>query len=713
MDLKALLKSLTFEEKIGQMLQIAPFFFIREAEIEVSGHVYDLHLNRDEIFHAGSVLGIKNAEEMINVQKLYLERSRHKIPLMFMADIIHGYETIFPVPLALSCSWNPDLAYESARISAIEAQTAGIHVTFSPMADLSRDPRWGRVVEGFGEDITLIKAFARKTVEGFQQKDIREEGSLASCVKHFAGYGAPIGGLDYNTVDLSRLSLYQHYLPAYEEAIKAGAKMIMTSFNTLDGIPATVNSFLLKDILRDEWNFKGVTISDYDSLHQIIAHGVSENDYEAAKKGIHAGLDIEMASNCYVKHAKKLLDHHEIDIKQIDEAVLRILELKEELGLFNDPYKGASIEKEKEIVYQKSHRDMAKKIASECAVLLKNDGVLPLPKGLKIALVGPYATSTYTNGPWSWHGHNELNQSLESSLKSSGVNVIYVNEHMTSENLKDDDLLKINEADVVIVAIGEKMYESGEARSKSILDIPYHQASWINRLKEFNKKTVTVLYNGRPLILDDIDTSDAILETWFLGSEANPAIADLLLGISNPSGKLTMSFPRNVGQIPIYYNHLNTGRPKIEGIHNEFVSYYLDVEKTPKYPFGYGLSYANFIYKNLEVSHTIMHINDIIEVSVDIHNDSPFAGYEIVQLYIKDHVAEIARPIIELKQFKKIWFNAHKEKRITFILSLDDLTYINASNKVVYEYGTFSIMVGPKSNKYLETVITLMKEELL
>ena len=701
MDLNHILHQLTIEEKIGQMLQIAPFFFIREAEIEVSGHVYDLHLSKNEILAAGSVLGIKNAEEMINVQSLYLKRSKHRIPLIFMADIIHGYETIFPVPLALSCSFNPSLAYKVARISAIEAQTAGIHVTFSPMADLSRDPRWGRVVEGFGEDVTLLKAFVKEMVRGYQGDDIRHEGNLASCVKHFAGYGAPEAGRDYNTVDLSRLSLYSRYLPAYKEAIDHGANLIMTSFNTVDGIPATVNSFLLKEVLRDQWKFEGVTISDYDSLHQIIAHGVADDDKEAALMGIKAGLDIEMASSCYTKHLKSLVEEKTISIKEIDDAVLRILQLKEKLGLFDNPFKGASIEKEKLLVRHPNHIETAKRIALECAVLLKNENVLPLTKHQKIALVGPYSKSTSTNGPWSWHGHHSLNTTLYDALIETDIDILTCHDSYTPEHLSDADLHLLNEVDLWVVAIGEDIKESGEAHSKTMLHIPHQQAAWVHLAKKMKKKVVSVLYNGRPLILSEIELSDAILETWFLGSQANEAIAQLLCGIENPSGKLSMTFPRQVGQIPIYYDYLNTGRPKEEGIYNEFVSYYIDEKNSPYYPFGFGLSYSSFIYKDLKLSQHHMYLNDKINVTIIIKNDSLVPGYEIIQLYIKDHKGLISRPVKELKQFKKVYFNAHEEKQISFEITLKDLTYINSNNQETYEKGKFSVMVGQNSERYL------------
>ena len=707
MDIQHLLNSLTLEEKIGQMLQIAPFFFIREAEIEVSGHVYDLHLSKEEIFNSGSVLGIKNAEEMIKVQKLYLERNKHQIPLMFMADIIHGYETIFPVPIALSCSWNPRLAEEVARISAIEAQTAGIHVTFSPMADVSRDPRWGRVVEGFGEDVELAKTFVKAMVIGYQNDDLSKVGNMASCIKHFAGYGASEAGRDYNTVDISRLSLYQKYLPAYEEGIKAGAKLIMTSFNTLDGIPSTINSFLLRDILRDQWKFNGLTISDYDSLHQVITHGVAENDEEAAKLGIKAGLDIEMASSCYIKHLKQLVLDQKVDTKLIDEAVMRILQLKKDLGLFENPFKGADLELEKTLVHSLRHLEKAKDIAQESAVLLKNDQVLPLKPQCKIALVGPYSKSKLTNGPWSWHGKNELNKSLEESFIENGYDLVYVSD-LDTPDINQKDLDHIKTADIIIIAIGEHFRESGEAHCRSIIDIPRQQEKWVYLANELKIKSVTLLYNGRPLILEPILSSDAILETWFLGSMASDAIVELLSGKKNPSGKLTMSFPRNGGQIPIYYDHLNTGRPKIDGIQNEFVSYYLDVKNTPLFPFGYGLSYSNFIYQSIELSSQKMTDKDSIKIFVKIENQSDFSGYEIIQLYIKDHVARLSRPLLELKDFKKIWFEAHQSKVIEMNITIDQLTYRTQNNELVYDKGKFSVMIGSNSTNYIEKTLLLV-----
>lgn len=707
MDIKHLLNQMTIEEKIGQLLQIAPFLFIQDLDVEVYGFVKDLGLNEKRVFNAGSVLGIKNAKEMMEVQNKYLKKHRLGIPLMFMADIIHGYETIFPVPLALSCSWQPSLAEKVARISAIEASTAGIHVTFSPMADLVRDPRWGRVVESFGEDPYLNYMFAYHMVKGYQGDDIKKEGHIGACVKHFAAYGAAEGGRDYNTVDMSRSTLHNYYMSGYKGAIDAGAKMIMTAFNVLDGVPATVNKYLLRDVLRDLWKFQGVTISDYDSLHQIIEHGASENDFEAALLGIDAGLDIEMASTCYTNYLEKHIAQHNIDIKYLDEAVYRILHLKEKLGLFDHPFKDASEAKENELVRHETHLEDALNVAHECMVLLKNeDQILPMIKGSNVVLLGRYATSNETNGPWSWHGKNDLNISLYDAINKD-FNVTYV-----SETLDQDDHVfkKIKEADYVICAIGEKTKESGEAHSKADINLKQSDIDMIHQALSHNPNVITLLYHGRPQLLEDILNVKAILETWFLGSRANEAIRDVLLGIKNPSGRLTMSIPRKVGQIPVYYNHLNTGRPKVENSHNEYVSYYLDVPNEPRYPFGYGLSYASFEYGTLKLSQETMRIHDKIEISIDVKNTSGRDGYEVVQLYIKDHAAAISRPVKELKDFKKVWIKAHETKKVSFTITIDKLMYKNDLGQDVYDLGTFTIMVGRDSLHVKHQTLRLVKE---
>ncbi|MDO9630148.1 MAG: glycoside hydrolase family 3 N-terminal domain-containing protein [Acholeplasmataceae bacterium] len=710
MDIIKLLKKLTIEEKIGQLLQLSPFHFIKDIEVEVFGNVKELGLTEKKIFSAGSVLGIHNAAEMIAVQEKYLRKSTHQIPLIFMADVIHGYETIFPVPLAISSSWNPKLAFDTARVSAIEASSAGIHVTFSPMADLTRDPRWGRVVEGFGEDPYLNAVFTKEMVKGYQQGDISKDENIASCVKHFAAYGAAEGGRDYNTVDVSRLSLHNYYLKGYKAAIDAGAKLIMTSFNVIDGIPATINKHLLRDVLRDLWKFEGLTITDYDSLHQVVPHGNAENDREAAQKGLIAGLDIEMASSCYINYLKMLIENNEVSIELLDEAVLRVLKLKEEIGLFENPYKGASVEKESRIIRSNKHLEISKNVALESAVLLKNDGVLPLSKNKKYALIGPYAETKNTNGPWSWHGKNELNHTLKEKLEEQGIILSLVREVNHINELSNEEQALLKKADAVIFALGENERESGEAHSKVDIKIPRNQEKFIEFAKEQNLDSIIVLYHGRPFDLSNILSTNAILDVYYLGSMANDAIADLLTGLINPSGKLTMSYPRHVGQIPIYYNYLNTGRPKVEGDRNEYVSYYLDELNTPLFPFGYGLSYSKFRYDNLVLSKNEMYFNEEITVSVDVHNESEIGGFETIELYIRDYVASISRPVKELKGFQKIWFAPHQRRTVEFKIKKDSLSYLNAEGLEILEPGRFSIMVGSSSDHLLCLDLICKKE---
>jgi beta-glucosidase len=704
--MKNLLQTLSISEKIGQLMQLAPFLYIQDLKNEVAGHVEALHLNEAKIFASGSVLGIGSASEMIEVQKKYLAKSRHKIPLVFMADIIHGYKTIFPVPLALAASFNPELAKIVARVSALEASTSGIHVTFSPMADLTRDPRWGRTVESFGEDPYLVGRMAAAMVEGYQHDGIDKLGNIASCVKHFAAYGASEGGRDYNTVDLSRLALHSNYLNGYKQAIEANARLVMTAFNVVEGIPSTVNTYLLRTVLRDLWHFTGVTISDYDSLKQIMAHGVASNMKEAAYLGITAGLDIEMASTAYTNHLEALIQEGKVDIRLVDEAVLRILELKNDLGLFDNPYKGADLEKAETIVLSEEFMEESLKVAHESMVLLQNKGVLPLKPQAKIALIGPYAQSRKTVGPWSWHGRRDLHATLEEVFFGQ---VVFCKDAVNMEDYDLYDIERIKTADVVILCLGEDERLSGEAHSRSSIDLPHNQANLLKMVKALDKPSVVVIFSGRPLILEGLLDSDAILECFFLGSKSAQAIKDVLDGTVNPSGKLPISFPRNVGQIPVYYNHLNTGRPYLgPGDHNEYVSRYLDVENTPLFPFGFGLSYSKFDYQNLSLSEVSVTPNGSIDVSIDIHNDSDRSGMETVQLYIRDHYARVSRPVKELKQFQKLTIGAHATKSVTFHLTLKDWEYTLADGSVVYDSGTFSVMVGPSSDTVLKADFTLI-----
>lgn len=706
-SIETLMSTLTIEEKIGQLMQLAPFFFIGDLKKEVYGPIQALGLTEAEVFLSGSVLGIGNASEMKRVQEAYLKKSRHKIPLIFMADIIHGYKTIFPVPLAMAASFNPELVKKAARISALEAQTAGIHVTFSPMADLSRDPRWGRVVEGFGEDPYLNQVYAKAMVEGYQHDGIEKVGNLASCVKHFAAYGASEAGRDYNTVDISRLNLHQYYLSGYKAAVDAGARLVMTSFNIIEGIPATQNKYLLRDVLKQAWGFDGVVISDYDSLRQTIEHGTSENDYEAAKKAILGGLDIEMATSSYVLNLKKLVESSEVPMTLVDDACYRVLKLKQDLGLFDNPYKGADEILEHSLVLSDSHKKVALEVAKESMVLLKNEGLLPLKNDQKIALLGEYTNNTHTIGPWSWHGRAEDCIPLSEAV-SKYTTPVLVTDVNDINLLSDTEHVALRIADVVLVSVGEHSIESGEAHSKVNITIKPSDELLINQLSALGKKVVLILYHGRPLVLSHIEPKvNAILDTFFLGTMSQQAIAETLFGLNNPSGKLTMSYPRHVGQIPIYYNYLNTGRPfKNDG--NPFTSFYLDEQNTPLYPFGYGLSYSHFELSNLKVSKPHMKRHESIEVSIDVTNQSSVDGYETIQLYIRDYSAEVSRPVQELKQFKKIWIKANTKETITFMLKEQDLVYVHSDLSISADLGKFSIQVGNASNQVLKTDITLI-----
>lgn len=706
-SIETLMSTLTIEEKIGQLMQLAPFFFIGDLKKEVYGPIQALGLTEAEVFLSGSVLGIGNASEMKRVQEAYLKKSRHKIPLIFMADIIHGYKTIFPVPLAMAASFNPELVKKAARISALEAQTAGIHVTFSPMADLSRDPRWGRVVEGFGEDPYLNQVYAKAMVEGYQHDGIEKVGNLASCVKHFAAYGASEAGRDYNTVDISRLNLHQYYLSGYKAAVDAGARLVMTSFNIIEGIPATQNKYLLRDVLKQSWGFDGVVISDYDSLRQTIEHGTSENDYEAAKKAILGGLDIEMATSSYVLNLKKLVESGEVPMTLVDDACYRVLKLKQDLGLFDNPYKGADEILEHALVLSDSHKKVALEVAKESMVLLKNEGLLPLKNDQKIALLGEYTKNTHTIGPWSWHGRAEDCIPLSEAV-SKYTTPVLVTDVNDINLLSDTEHVALRIADVVLVSVGEHSIESGEAHSKVNITLKPSDELLINQLSALGKKVVLILYHGRPLVLSHIEPKvNAILDTFFLGTMSQQAIAETLFGLNNPSGKLTMSYPRHVGQIPIYYNYLNTGRPfKNDG--NPFTSFYLDEQNTPLYPFGYGLSYSHFELSNLKVSKPHMKRHESIEVSIDVTNQSSVDGYETIQLYIRDYSAEVSRPVQELKQFKKIWIKANTKETITFMLKEQDLVYVHSDLSISADLGKFSIQVGNASNQVLKTDITLI-----
>ncbi|KXG42711.1 beta-glucosidase BglX [Tepidibacillus decaturensis] len=717
-QLISIIEQMTLEEKIAQLTQLAsPFFEGSDHEGQITGPMATLGIKEEDIRNSGSVLGTSGAKEVIRIQQAHLNKNRLGIPLLFMADVIHGYKTIFPIPLAIGCSWDLELAEKSAEIAAKEAAISGIHVTFAPMVDLVRDPRWGRVMESTGEDPYLNSQFARAFVRGFQGTNLKNDlNRVAACVKHFAAYGAPEGGRDYNTVNMSERQLRESYLSAYKAALDEGCEMVMTSFNTVDGIPATGNKRLIRNLLRGEWEFDGVLISDWGAVKELIPHGVAENESEAAYKAIQAGVDIEMMSSCYVKNLKQLVENGSIDETLIDGAVFRILSLKDKLGLFDNPYRGADEKLEKEIVLCNEHRQIAHKLATKSCVLLKNEAILPLQPKQRVALIGPFAQNGDILGPWSWLGSKEdtiqLYDGIKLKVKSSDIFVAKGCEIETGTEEQLDEALTIaHQADVIILALGESSEMSGEAGSRADIRLPEVQLQLISRLKELRKPMIAVLFNGRPLDLHGvIDQVDAVLEAWYPGTEGGGAIADLLYGDANPSGRLTMSFPYSVGQVPVYYNYFNTGRPKdAPDAQERYVSQYLDIPNEPLFPFGFGLSYTTFSYSEATLSSDYLTPEQPIQVSVQVTNSGEIAGEEVIQLYIRDVVGEVVRPIKELKAFHKIMLHPGETKTVTFTLTEEQLRYYHSDLQFKSDAGEFIAYIGPNSKEGLALMFKLVK----
>jgi beta-glucosidase len=704
--IESLIQKMTLHEKIAQLIQLAtPFYKGAKEGGQITGPMAELGIENNDVINSGSVLGASGAKEVRSIQEVHLKENRLGIPLLMMADIVHGYKTIFPVPLAIGCSWDLEAAEKSAEIAAKEASVSGVHVTFAPMVDLVRDPRWGRVMESTGEDPYLNSEFARAFVRGFQGDNLTEETDrVAACVKHFAAYGAAEAGRDYNTVDMSERQLREYYLPAYKAALDEGCEMVMTSFNTVDGIPATGNKRLMRDMLREEMGFNGVLISDWGAVKEQIPHGVVRDEKEAAERSIQAGVDIEMMTACYMHNLKTLVKEEKVDEKTIDEAVYRILELKEKLGLFENPYRAADEEREKEVVLNPSHREAAYELALKSSVLLKNDGVLPLQKDKKIALIGPFAKSRDILGPWSWLGSREeavnIYDGFQKKIEADKLFTAKGSEVETSSKELMDEAIAIGkEADVIVLALGEDSEMSGEAGCRADIRLPEVQLELLTKVREIGKPVVVVLFNGRPLDLTGMESqANAILEAWYPGTEGGRAVADLLFGDVNPSGKLTMSFPYTVGQVPVYYNHFNTGRPQgAPDAQERYVSQYLDVPNEPFYPFGYGLSYTTFEYSDVSLSTKTMTGDQPIKVSVSVTNTGNFTGDEIVQLYVRDLVGEVIRPLKELKAFEKVTLAAGETKKIEFILTEEQLRYHHADLSYKSDAGEFMVFVGANS----------------
>lgn len=704
-EIQALLEEMTFQEKIGQLIQLPGNFY--DLNGEITGPMNELDITEEIIHNAGSTLGFTGASNVVEVQKRHLKNSRLKIPLLFMADVVHGCETIFPIPLAMGCAFNPEAAYVSADVAATEAYVSGCHVTFAPMVDLVRDPRWGRVIESNGEDPYLNKLYASAQVEGFQ-KDLKEF-SVASCVKHFAAYGAPEGGREYNTVDISKVSLYNEYLPAYKAAIDAGVKLVMTSFNVLDFVPASANSWLMRNVLRDEFGFDGVLISDWGAVEEVINHGVAADKKEAALKCLVAGVDIEMSTSCYVNNLEALVNENKVDSKLIDEAVLRILTLKNDLGLFEDPFRGCTTALEKEFTMCEDHLEKAYQVASESMVLLKNDQVLPLKNDAKVCYIGPQLIETKLLGAWSWKGRFEDVVTIKDGILKHQPEALFY-ENMNIEYCSEEQMVEALEhargQDYVVLALGEPMSQGGEAASRSSISLYDWQIKFVELAKARNFKVIVTLNNSRPLDLTPIiDHCDAILECWYLGTRSGDVIADALFGKINPSGKLAMTFPRNLGQVPIYYNCLNTGRP----YYGEagYFSRYLDVDNSPLYAFGYGLTYSNFKIKNILLDRQVMTEDQVVKIVVDVENMSNVDGKEVIQVYLRDLSADVSRPLKELKRFKKEVIEAHTTKRFEFELSVEDFKYYNHNLEYKADLGMFMIYVGNSSDNCQEFTLEL------
>lgn len=714
---QGLVEQMTLEEKLGQMTQLAPEFIGIDPSIDLTGPMNALHVQPRWLDKIGSTLNGFGAKTLRRVQEHNMKESRLGIPLLFMADVVYGYRTSFPIPLAIGCSFNPKNYEKVTHVTAMESAASGIHLTFAPMTDLVRDPRWGRVMESTGEDAYLNSVMTKAAIHGFQGDDFKEKGRIAACVKHFAAYGAPWGGRDYNIVDLSQGLLREYYLPAYKAAVDAHVAMVMTSFNTVNRIPASANTWLLRDILRKEWGFEGVVISDYAAVDETIAHGVSADGAQAAQKCITAGVDIEMMSTHYLSQAQKLLDEGRLDIGLVDEAVTRILELKYALGLFDNPYKDASEEDEARLHQCAEFLRISREVASECAVLLKNDGVLPLKGGQKIGLTGPFAGSGDILGGWT-AGKQQTDATLYTGLKACMPEAEIVTAMTGSlgslqEGVTDvadeiqDVLDRFKDCDVIIAAVGENSGDTGEAASKAYLRLSRNQERLMYALKSLGKPVVMVVFSGRPMeIYPVLDCAGAVLQAWFLGSQSGLVLGDLLTGRTNPSGRLSMSFPYTAGQIPVHYNAFNTGRPA-EGKTDRYLSKYLDCPNEALYCFGYGLSYSEFEYSDFKVEY----VSDargpsmqgdakepVLKASVTVKNVSQAAGKETVQLYIRDIAARVVRPLKELRGFSKIHLEPGEAKEVSFAITREMLSYWDNEGEFVFEPGEFDIMVGRNSS---------------
>jgi len=697
----SVLALMTLDEKVGQLVQYSGDWATGASQGRPA-ETSDELLKKGMI---GSFLNIVSSEKTMRLQKIAVEQSRLKIPVIFGLDVIHGYFSTFPIPIAEASSWNPSLIEKSARMQAIEASSAGIHWTFNPMVDIARDPRWGRIMEGSGEDPYLGSLMAVARVKGYQGNDLSAYNTILACAKHFAAYGGAEGGRDYNTVDLSERNLRDIYLPPFKAAVEAGVGSLMASFNEIGGVPASASKFLMTDILRGEWKTDAFVVSDWNSIGELIPHGVAKDRKQAAELGIKATVDMDMETSGYFFHLAELVKEGKVDIKFVDDAVRRVLIAKFKLGLFDDPYRYCNVEREQKTIKSKEIVEATREVANETLVLLKNsNNTLPLNKSLKsIALVGPLVKSKDNPlGGWSALGDsNDVVSVYEGLTKKIGGNIkINYAEGCSilgeSKSGFDQAVEAAKSSDVVVAFIGEHRHMSGEANSRAKLDLPGVQEELIKVLKKTGKPIVVVLMNGRPLTIQWLqDNVDAIVEAWYPGISAGHVIADVLFGDVNPSGKLTVTFPRYVGQVPIYYNHKKTGRP-----HNpkdRYTSYYMDLENTPLYPFGFGLSYTTFEYSNPVLSKSSIKKDESFTVTVDVKNTGKVEGKEVVQLYIRDLVGSVTRPVKELKDFTKISLKPGETQKVTFTITPEKLKFYDINMNFVVEPGEFQLFVGTNS----------------
>ncbi|SMO63506.1 beta-glucosidase BglX [Fodinibius sediminis] len=704
----SLLDRMTLEEKIGQLTLFT-------SDLTTTGPTmrddYRKLINEGR---TGAIFNAYGADYTRKLQKMAVENSRLGIPLLFGYDVIHGFRTIFPIPLAEAASWDPDLARRSAQTAAREAAAAGLHWTFAPMVDVSRDPRWGRIAESAGEDPYLNVRFAEERVRGFQGEDLENPETILATAKHFAAYGAAEGGRDYNTVNMSNQRLWEVYLPPFKAALDAGVGTFMTAFNEYNGVPATGSQYLFNTILRDAWNFEGFVVTDYTSIPEMIAHGAAAGETAAVEMAMNANVDMDMQSGLYLKELPRLVEEGRISEEQVDRSVRRILRLKYELGLFQDPYRYSDADREDKELLSARNRELARKVARESVVLLKNENnLLPLSRDIsELAVIGPLADNQQELlGSWSAAGDADDNVTVLEGIrqKLGGETAIHYRRGSditgTSADQFDEAVQAAEQAEVAIVVLGEEALMSGEAASRATLDLPGVQQELLEQIHATGTPVVFVMMNGRPLTITWADQHiPAILETWFLGTEGGHAIADILFGDDNPSGKLPVTFPRAVGQVPYYYNHKNTGRPMTD---QKYTSKYIDVENSPLYPFGYGLSYTSFDYGGLQLSRQTMRPDDSLHIRVEVENTGKREGEEVVQLYIRDLSASVTRPIKEMRAFQKIKLQPGQEKTVSFTLTGEDFSFYNQELKKVVEPGRFKIFVGTNARDVLETELLI------